>query len=281
MTAISDRVAFARIVTALEPYLDVLVFVGGWAHRLYGFHELSSPLDFEPLATDDADLAAPLRLEVRAEPLAQLLRAAGFEEEFRGDDTPPISRYHLGEEGAGLFVEFLAPLIGSPTTRTGKPRDTVVVGGVTAQTLRYVDLLLEEPWTIRLSEQLGFPVGAAGVQIRIPNPASFIAQKLLVLDRRTPEKRPKDLLYVHDTLLLFSRKLAALQASWRRVSDRQHDNVTRTLQSQLNARFGAVDDLIRAACQIAIESGRPSPPTPERFAAVCRAAARTVFERGE
>src|SRR4051812_38058573 len=35
MTAVSDREALARVITALEPYLDVLVFVGGWAHRLY------------------------------------------------------------------------------------------------------------------------------------------------------------------------------------------------------------------------------------------------------
>ncbi|HEY8210211.1 MAG TPA: GSU2403 family nucleotidyltransferase fold protein [Myxococcaceae bacterium] len=279
MTAVSDREAFARVITALEPYLDVLVFVGGWAHRLYQFHELSNPIDFEPLATDDADLAAPLRLEVRAKPIAQHLRAAGFTEELRGDDTPPMSRYHLGEEGAGLYVEFLAPLLGAPRTRTGASRDTAVVGGVTAQTLRYVDLLLEEPWTIQLSEQLGFPVGVASVQIRIPNPASFIAQKLLVLGRRTPEKRPKDLLYVHDTLMLFSGKIASLQASWRLVSARQHSNVTKDLQSQIEARFDTVDDLIRAACRIAVESGRPSPPTPERFAAVCRMAARTVFAR--
>jgi len=204
MTVASDREAFARVVTALGPYLDVLVFAGGWAHRLYELHQLSNPIDFEPLATEDADLVAPLRLEVRAEPLAQCLKAAGFKEEFRGDDTPPISRYHLGEEDTGLYVEFLAPLIGSPTTRTGAPRDTTVVGGVTAQTLRYVDLLLEEPWTVQLSERFGFPVVVEGVQIRIPNPASFIAQKLLVLEQRTPEKRPKDLLYVHDTLVLFS-----------------------------------------------------------------------------
>ncbi len=127
MKALSDREAFARLVVALEPYRDVLVFVGGWAHRLFAFHEFASPTDFEPLATDDADLAAPLRLPVRQESLSERLRAAGFHEEFRGEDSPPISEYRLGEEGAGLYVEFLAPLIGAPTTRDGKPKDTAVV----------------------------------------------------------------------------------------------------------------------------------------------------------
>lgn len=272
-----DRQSFARLIKALDPYLDSLVFAGGWAHRLFAFHELAHEVDFEPLATEDADLAAPLRLPVRAEPLAQLLKSAGFREELRGEDSPPISEYHLGEEEGGLYVEFLAPLIGAPKTRDGKPRDTAVVGGATAQTLRYVDLLLEEPWTVRLTERLGFPVGAEGVQIRIPNPASFIAQKLLVLDRRQPGKRSKDLLYIHDTLVLFSGNLGALRASWRNVQQKQHPNVSRDLEASINARFGAVDDLIRAATRIAADSGRPSPPTPERLAALCRAGTRAVF----
>lgn len=109
MGALSDREAFARLVTALEPYLDALVFVGGWAHRLFTLHELANPIDFNPLVTEDADIAAPLRLEVRAETIAQRLKAAGFAEELRGEDTPPISEYHLGGEEAGLYVEFSHP----------------------------------------------------------------------------------------------------------------------------------------------------------------------------
>ncbi|HYV43260.1 MAG TPA: GSU2403 family nucleotidyltransferase fold protein [Myxococcaceae bacterium] len=274
MAALTDREAFARLVIAVEPYLDALVFVGGWAHRLYAFHELADPIDFEPLATDDADLAAPARLQVRKETLAARLKSAGFTEEFRGEDTPPISEYHLGEEEAGLYVEFLAPLAGGSMSRKGKPRDTALVGGVTAQTLRYVDLLLEAPWSVRIHQRLGFPVGKEGFQIRIPNPASFIAQKMLVLDRRAPSKRPKDLLYMHDTLVLFSQEQAALRASWQLV---RAAHVARTLKEQVERRFGRVDDLVREACRIAEETGRPSPPTPERFAELCLAGTRAIF----
>lgn len=78
MSALSERAAFARLVKAVEPYLDALVFVGGWAHRLFAVHAFANPVNFEPLATDDADVAAPLRLEVRKETLAQRLKAAGF-----------------------------------------------------------------------------------------------------------------------------------------------------------------------------------------------------------
>lgn len=33
-----DQEAFVRIVTAMRPYLDQLVFVGAWCHRLLQFH---------------------------------------------------------------------------------------------------------------------------------------------------------------------------------------------------------------------------------------------------
>ena len=51
---------FARLVEALEPWLDRVVIIGGWAHRLYRLHPLAQPLDYEPLGTFDADVAVPL-----------------------------------------------------------------------------------------------------------------------------------------------------------------------------------------------------------------------------
>lgn len=82
MSEASERDSFVRLVDALEPYRDVLVFVSGWAYRLFRHPELAGTPDFEPLATDDADIAAPLRLDVRQDSLAALLRRAGFHEEF-------------------------------------------------------------------------------------------------------------------------------------------------------------------------------------------------------
>jgi hypothetical protein len=55
--------AFARAVEALKPYLDELVFAGGWANYLYTVLPEAAPLGFEPLRTEDADIAAPLRLD--------------------------------------------------------------------------------------------------------------------------------------------------------------------------------------------------------------------------
>ena len=38
-----DFEAFARLVTALRPWLGQLVVVGGWAHRLHRFHPRANP----------------------------------------------------------------------------------------------------------------------------------------------------------------------------------------------------------------------------------------------
>jgi hypothetical protein len=51
MVVQSDVEYFARLVDALEPWLDQVVIIGGWAHRLYRQHPLAQPLDYEPLGT--------------------------------------------------------------------------------------------------------------------------------------------------------------------------------------------------------------------------------------
>ena len=52
-----DFEAFARLVTALRPWLGQLVVVGGWAHRLHRFHPRANPPGHLPLRTRDTDLA--------------------------------------------------------------------------------------------------------------------------------------------------------------------------------------------------------------------------------
>ena len=137
----NDLDAFGRLIGALRPWLPQMVIVGGWAHRLHRHHPLADPPSFLPLLTRDADVAfSP------AEPMhgniATALGAAGFVEELTGEHIPPVSRYRLGVDKAGFFAEFLAPLKGSREKR-GKPDATVRRAGISAQKLRYVELLLE------------------------------------------------------------------------------------------------------------------------------------------
>ena len=54
-----DLEQFARLIRALDPWLHEAVIVGGWAHRLYRYHEFAQPLGYSPLMTVDADVALP------------------------------------------------------------------------------------------------------------------------------------------------------------------------------------------------------------------------------
>jgi hypothetical protein len=48
---------FSRLIAALEPYLDQVVIIGGWAHQLYRRHPAAQALDYPPLLTLDTDVA--------------------------------------------------------------------------------------------------------------------------------------------------------------------------------------------------------------------------------
>jgi len=108
---------FQRVLAALEPWLDQLVIIGGWAHQLYRLHPAAQPLDYPALMTLDTDVAVPLKLPAGEEDIRARLLAHGFTEEFLGDDRPPATHYHVGGDASGFYVEFLTPLIGSEYDR--------------------------------------------------------------------------------------------------------------------------------------------------------------------
>jgi hypothetical protein len=54
----ADKAMFAKAPKALGPYLGELVVIGGWAHRLFGLHPMARAPGFQPLMTEDADIAA-------------------------------------------------------------------------------------------------------------------------------------------------------------------------------------------------------------------------------
>jgi hypothetical protein len=61
-----DLGQFARLVDALEPWLDRVLFIRGWAHRLFRERPEAARLSYPPLRTGDVDVAldprAPRRL---------------------------------------------------------------------------------------------------------------------------------------------------------------------------------------------------------------------------
>ncbi|MCK6589101.1 MAG: nucleotidyltransferase domain-containing protein [Polyangiaceae bacterium] len=274
---VDERAIFARVAAALKPYLNHLIFVGGWAHRLYEIHPNSSPLDFSPLATLDADLATPPDLPVIDRPINVLLEEVGFKEHLGGEANPPVSRYELGEGKVEFEVEFITPLRGSEYKK-GKPDATVTVAGITAQKLRYVDLLQVSPWPILLSEELGYPVGAAPLRIQVPNPVSFIAQKTLALQYRSSlQKKAKDILYVHDTLHQFRMSFLTLRAEWNVVRDHMHPTTAKKFKDSQATIFTEHSAFVQLAASIARSTGRPHAPSAGLLAATIRTAFGEIF----
>lgn len=267
-----DFAAFARLLDALSPWLNHLVIVGGWAHRLYRFDRLAQPPAYRPLTTKDADLAfapnAPLTGDIGA-----ALLAAGFDQELSGEHIPPVTEYKLGGQEQEFFAEFLTPLFGDGLKRDDTDDVTIKKAGITAQKLRYLDLLLISPRSVQVSTAVGVPVQHA-VSVRIPNPVSFIAQKLLIHGRRRPDKRPQDVLYIHDTLELFGRELAALRAIWQdEVRSRVPRRTAKTIDRLRREQFATITDVHRSAVRIPQDRAL----TPDRLQAACAYGLDEVF----
>jgi hypothetical protein len=244
-----DAAAFARLVDALRPWLGHLVIVGGWAHRLHRLHPLAGAPAYAPLRTRDVDLALSLRAPLHGDIAAALTRA-GFGRSFLGDDAPPVTHYHL-EDDAGFYAEFLTPLSGGEFTRRGTRDVTVEAAGITAQKLRHVDVLLVAPWSVRATAGAGIPLDTPA-EILLLNPVTFIVQKLLIHEKRRPNKRAQDLLYIHDTLELFGGAVDELRIVWReRVRPTLAGKTARRAETLAHVLFERVTDEIREAARMA------------------------------
>ena len=239
---------FGRLLAALEPWLDQIVIVGGWAHRLYRLHPYAQALDYPPLSTLDADVAMSSTLMIEEQGIHARLLAFGFEEEFFGDNRPPATHYHLGGETSGFYAEFLTPLIGSEHDRKQKRKAVMEVSGTSTQQLRHIELLLDTPWSIHV-EHAEF-----SGRIRIANPVAFLVQKILIHRRRERQDRAKDILYMRDTLEVFGARLADLAELWRSdVAGHLQPRHSKMVSKVSREMFGQVSDDIRRAAEISAE----------------------------
>lgn len=264
--------AFSKFIVALEPWLGEAVLIGGWAHRLYRLDARARKLDYQPLTTLDGDVAVPPKLKEQEATIRDRLLEAGFTEEFVGEDHPPATHYHYGK-GGGFYAEFLAPLVGSEYDRHGKRKATMEVGGVSSQLLRYIGILLVSPWSVALGEESGFPVSPERT-VQIANPASFLAQKILIHEQRDHRDKAKDLLYMHDTVEVFSENLEELRHIFRKdIVPHLHPRRLAELEQAGDKLFGKVDDAIREASLMA--TGRTLGS--ERLAETAQAGLKEIF----
>src|SRR4029077_10933923 len=102
MNASTENDNFSRLIAALEPWLEQVVIVGGWAHRLYRLEPRAQRPEYTPLMTLDTELPIPLHLPIRETEIRERLVASGFQEEWLGDDNPPATHYRLSEEESGF-----------------------------------------------------------------------------------------------------------------------------------------------------------------------------------
>jgi hypothetical protein len=105
----------------------------------------------------DADIAFSVNATLDGD-LRAALRDADFNERLSREHTPPVTQYRLGDEDEGFYAEFLTPLRGDGLRRDGQDDVTMAKAGITAQRLRYLELLLLAPWSVEVGPAIGVPV---------------------------------------------------------------------------------------------------------------------------
>jgi len=185
-----------RALKALGPYLDDLVLCGAWAWFLYRRCVGSAtwmPAEF----TRDLDCVGRERLRIRGATVLERLKANDFEWVPRGEETPPVAlfawpRAHRAE----IELEFLVPTRGDGSTRIVEIQE-----GLTAQALRDLEILRDDPLRLTIDDRspLAADLSFRGV-VQVPRIGHFAVQKALIHQRRKPDEQVKDVFYVFDLI---------------------------------------------------------------------------------
>ena len=106
------------------------------------------------------------------------------------------------------------------------------------------------------------------------NPTSLLAQKIVIHDQRDHRDKAKDLLYMHDTVEVFSEILEELRHIFRKdIAPHLHPRRVAELEQAGDKLFGKVDDAIREGSLMA--TGRTL--SPERLAETAQAGLKEIF----
>ena len=110
----------SRCIVALGPYQADVVLSGGLVPVMYRSVLTDFSTRIEPLTTFDLDWTIPSPLAERGAKLHELL-SVEFEAGRTGSGNLPVTKYFPKSLGATspIYVEFIAPRIGSKQTRAG------------------------------------------------------------------------------------------------------------------------------------------------------------------
>lgn len=244
----NDLNALATLAQALTPWRAHLVFIGGWAHRIHRFDPRANKLEYQPVFTRDTDLAFANRAPIEGSIKAALIEH-GFKEQLTGEHKPPVAHYTLGDENGGFYAEFLTPLRGREFKPDGARDATLAKAGISAQKIRHLDILLVDPWVIRLDPNDGVPLPSA-LDVQVANPLCFIVQKFLIQKYRPIEKQAQDILYIYDTIELFGALLPEFHTTWERAIKPELRALSDVVLEVSKTTFSSVNDLTRAAARI-------------------------------
>ena len=157
-------------------------------------------------------------------------------------------RERVGTLSAQIYAEFLTPLVGGEYDRKHRRKATIEIAGIVSQKLRHIELLLLHTWSI------DFEFDESAARIQIPNPVSFLAQKVLIHEKRQREDRARDILYMHDTLEVFGAHLPEMRELWRcTVSPQQPHRSTNKLSKAAENLFSELSDDVRRAAEVSAE----------------------------
>jgi hypothetical protein len=208
--------------------------VGSWCFRIY---QQFLGVSVYPVRTDDLDILVPLPWRGRAVDLAELLRCMGFVERITPDES---TVYHR----PGIRVEFLSAARGRAAGKAAPARGL----GVRSQPLRFMDLLLDNPLSVKIM---------AGVTVRVPAPTAFLLHKLLICLRRTKEhKRVKDMaqaIAVARFVLGSDAERGKLQDAWRTLLPSWRERVFKAIGQARRAH--PLEDGVLDALQTFLSSG--------------------------
>ncbi len=89
--------------------------------------------------------------------------------------------------------------------------------------------------------------------MHVPNAAAFLAQKILIHNKRHAADRAKDILYIHDTIETFGGSLDAIREQWKLdVKPALPARAIGQVEHAAENYFRETDDSIREAVRIAV-----------------------------